>query len=200
MNATLASGARTCAPNGNAEAAPTLPSQPALTRLERYLVHQQALWVLDRAGLLRQECQNVEQELVSRYYARRKSFDSARGDHTAFFRVVLRRLGANCIRESKARKRRRQDEYAFDDLDVSSNCDRRLRIVRRSAQEQAELTHDVAAVVAKLPPGLRALAHRLKEQSLMDASHELGIAHSTLSGWVRAIRKQFEDAGLREYM
>jgi len=63
-----------------------------------------------------------------------------------------------------------------------------------------ELVHDVAAVLAKLPPKLRDLCERLKHHSITEVAQQLGIPRTTLHDAIGRLRQHFEDAGLRDYL
>jgi RNA polymerase sigma factor (sigma-70 family) len=169
-------------------------SGEALSRLERYLVSREARHIVSRLGSSRLEILDVEQQLIADYLSRQAEFEPARGQHTAFFRTVIHRLALNLARRELAQKRGAMRQVRLDEVHLHTLAQ------RGSHPEASDLKLDVDAAVDQLPPHLKRLAQRLKTHSLMEVAREIGVPHSTLSGWMRKIRVAFERASLQEYL
>jgi RNA polymerase sigma-70 factor (ECF subfamily) len=59
---------------------------------------------------------------------------------------------------------------------------------------------DLSEAIQKLPPVCREIARRLGTQNVSEISRDMGIPRTTINDWLRQIREQFEDAGLRAYL
>ena len=121
---------------------------------------------------------------------------------------------ANILRDQQAEKR---DHHRVSSLNVMINVaneglielagtigqrelnDRRCRHPRND-DDLAQLAHDMADVIAKLPDELRDLANRLKTQTVSAIARDMGIPRTTLTDRLRSIRKRFEKAGLKDYV
>lgn len=84
---------------------------------------------------------------------------------------------------------------------VQDDQDRRLgRETRRSDQELAGIRLDLSTEIEKLPVVCQEIVRRLKTQNVSEISREMGIPRTTINDWLRQIRQQFDDAGLRAYL
>lgn len=76
------------------------------------------------------------------------------------------------------------------------------RSVRRARhlRDKADLAMDLDSVIDELPPDKRRLFHRLKVETAAEAAAAEGVCRGTIYRRMRAVRQQFEDAGLRIYL
>jgi RNA polymerase sigma factor (sigma-70 family) len=187
---------------------------PLLGRFEYGIVRKKVRQIIGRAGFKSQDREDLEQELLTRLLHSLKSFDPAKAHRKCFVTAVVERDVANIMRDKKAKKR---DHRRISSLHVmievadegstelsatigDGEFNARLCRHRRSAEELSQLASDLADVVATLPDDLRALAERLKTQSIAEIARSMGIPRTTLNHSVRQILARFAGTGLREYL
>jgi RNA polymerase sigma factor (sigma-70 family) len=171
-------------------------ADPLISRLirakARRLTGQARLRVEDVEDL----AQDCRAELVRKFAA----FDPARGSLPAFVVRVLANLVTNRLRDRLAAKRDprrvRPAGRLPEPLPAAYRHARRLR----TDLERAELRLDLEVVVRTLKPELRALAERLRRQSLAEAARQTGVPRTTLQSRVRALRAVFERHDLRDFL
>jgi DNA-directed RNA polymerase specialized sigma24 family protein len=117
-----------------------------------------------------------------------------------FVTTVIERAVAMILRERLAKKRDGGAVQSLDHAHEKAGDSAEPIDPRRSHEEQIDLATDLTEALAKLPDDLRALAERLKSQSLSQAARDLGVPRSTLQRQVQRLRRCFEDAGLRIYL
>lgn len=54
--------------------------------------------------------------------------------------------------------------------------------------------------IEKLSVVCQEIVRRLRTQNVSEISREMGIPRTTINDWLRQIRQQFDDAGLRAYI
>jgi DNA-directed RNA polymerase specialized sigma24 family protein len=136
-------------------------------------------------------------------------FDAARSPFSAYVALVLRQAAQDAFHKYAREREIASATYSFeigsagdsDDpmtLGETLDSDAALRAMGRvglGATEAADLRHDVAMVVASLPPALRDVANDLMEDPQKLAQRR-GIARSTARRAIRALRHAFAEAGL----
>jgi RNA polymerase sigma-70 factor (ECF subfamily) len=170
-----------------------------LDRFARGIIRRKVQLLVGRAGFTKQDRQDLEQELVLRLLQSLDLFDPEQAHPNVFITTVIERAVAMILRQRRAKKRhggvQSLDQGRENAGDSSEPID-----PRPTEQEALDLATDLAEVLAKLPDDLRALAERLKSQSLSQAARDLGVPRSTLQRQVQRLRRCFEDAGLRIYL
>jgi RNA polymerase sigma-70 factor (ECF subfamily) len=169
-------------------------------RFAQGTMRRKARLLVGRAGFTPQDRQDLEQELVLRLLQSLDLFDPGQAHPNVFITTVIERAVAMILRERRAKKRdggvvRSLDQGPTKDGKSSEPVD-----PRPSGEEVFDLASDLAEVLARLPEELRALAERLKSQSLSQAARDLGVPRSTLQRKAQRLRRCFEDAGLRIYL
>jgi RNA polymerase sigma-70 factor (ECF subfamily) len=188
-------------------------SPEPIDQVVRALIRRKANQLIGRAGLTRQDREDLEQELLRLLLQRLSTIDQQRARTSAFLATVIERLASNLLRDRRAAKR---DGRRTSSLNVPASGEdapaelvdtitRREQEARRGRhprgdEELAQLASDVAEVLAGLPADLRALAERLMSQSVSQAARELGVARTSLYGDIRRLRRRFERAGLKDYL
>lgn len=183
-------------------------------RFEFGIIKRKAAQLIGRGGYKQQDRRDLEQELWARLLRAKKRFNPSISHWRCFVTAVVERATANILRDALAEKRdhRRISSLnvtiVFDDDEscelgdtVSSREHNRRRCCEpRGAQELADLLIDVTECLEDLPPDLRILAERLKNESVSAIAHETGIPRTTIQDMKRRLRQRFERAGLRIYM
>jgi RNA polymerase sigma-70 factor (ECF subfamily) len=160
-------------------------------KFTRSIIRRKIKQLVGRAGFTRQDREDLEQELMLRLLQSLHRFDPDQGHQNVFVTTVIERAFAMIVRERLAKKRDGGVVRSLDDEPVDS---------LPSDQEAFDLASDLADILARLPDDLRALAERLKSQSVSQAARDLGVPRTTLQRQVQRLRQIFEDAGLRIYL
>jgi RNA polymerase sigma factor (sigma-70 family) len=171
-----------------------------LDRFAQGIIWRKVRLLVGRAGFTQQDHQDLEQELVLRLLQSLDVFDPEQAHLNVFITTVIERAVAMLLRERRAKKR---DGGVVRSLDQGPTKDGKSPEPvdpLPSGEEAFDLASDLAEVLARLPEELRALAERLKSQSLSQAARDLGVPRSTLQRQAQRLRRCFEDAGLRIYL
>jgi RNA polymerase sigma factor (sigma-70 family) len=190
---------------------------PAETNLDDFaarLIRRKARQLVGMAGFTSSDRDDIEQELVLKLLKHRPAFDPAQSHWYAFVTTVVERHAATLLRNRRVERREHRRAVSLhviveDPVNGPSELgdtvsrreqDNRLSRSSRSDLDLAELCHDVAAVLAGLPPLWREACERLKHDSVSQVARDLGIPRTTLSSLVGRLRRHFEPAGLKEYL
>jgi RNA polymerase sigma-70 factor (ECF subfamily) len=185
--------------------------RPPLDHFTQVLIRRKVRKLMGRAGFTQQDRQDLVQELTLKLLQRLPSFDPSKAPLHAFITLVVERCVANMIRDQQAPKRQwlrslqeRPPDKEGSGAELAQTLsqwaqDARRGVFPRSAEEQAQLAADVAAVLASLPPEQRDLAERLMTQSLSAIARDKGVPRTTLYTLVRRLRERFQRAGLQDY-
>jgi RNA polymerase sigma-70 factor (ECF subfamily) len=178
------------------------------------LIRERVKRLIGRHGFTASDRDDLEQDmalhLLECLRRQQQPIDAPEG----FFRKVIADYAVSLVRRRKAEKRdhRRQSSLHEKVLDEDGeyverartipedHVQSRLQTAPRSRLDEVELVHDVAAVLAKLPPELRDLCERLKHHSITEVARQLGVPRTTLHDAIRRLRQHFEEAGLRDYL
>ena len=191
--------------------------QPSLTEdaAVQALVRSKALRLSRGAGFRPQDAEDLAQSLLVGLLQRLPDPGLGRERLLACVARAVEQVGVNLRRDRRARKRddRRVQSLGtltpggpgegpaeLADAVGQKDLDARPGGGGRPAEDRAALKLDVAAVLERLPPDLRALAERLTTQSVAEAARDLGLPRTTLNERVRLLRMRFERAGLKDYL
>ena len=153
------------------------------------------------------------QELTTHLFYSLKQFDPEKSDRKSFSTTVVERQVAKLIRFQSAAKRNSRnvqslnvkvemDSQTVDMVETLSNreYDARRCTSTRDPVQQLEMSHDMEAVLARLPFDLLELAVQLKQKSLTQIAKETNVPRSTLRKRVAELREIFESENLRLYL
>lgn len=178
------------------------------------LIRERVKRLIGRHGFTASDRDDLEQDmtlhLLECLRRQQQSIEAPEG----FFRKVIADHAVTLIRRRKAEKRDHRRLSSLHDkvLDEDGEYVERARIIPedhlqsrlgtapRDRLEEVELTHDVAAVLAKLPPELRDLCERLKHHSITEVARQLGVPRTTLHDTIGRLRRHLGEAGLRDYL
>ena len=182
---------------------------------ERFIKHK-AKRLIGRAGFVRSDQEDLEQELRLDLWHRLSRFDPDKAPRGMFTTCVVKHRIASIIESRKApcRDYRRcqcslNDPLESESGDVSAERGDMLdpdatRLptggANRPAEERVDLRQDIRTVLAGLPPELRGLCHRLMKRTPTEVERETGIPRGTLYESIEVLRRRFEKANLREYL
>jgi RNA polymerase sigma-70 factor (ECF subfamily) len=177
--------------------------------------HFKARQMVGIAGLTEGDLHNVRQELLADLIHRLPHYDGSRAGLKTFVSRIIDNCRARIIerREAPSRSYHREqgslDNWTHDEdglwvrvgeMLTEDEAVAPLGIFRRSAEEQSDLAHDTAAILARLPEELRELAVRLQTQSVAEIAREMGLSRTTVYQWIERLRTVFFEAGMKNYL
>jgi RNA polymerase sigma-70 factor (ECF subfamily) len=182
---------------------------------ERLIKHK-AKRLIGRAGFVRSDQADIEQELRLDLLRRLPKFDPSKASLGTFDDRVVRHKIASLVASRKApcRDHRRcrcslndplEDKGGAGPAERGDMVDEDAGHLRtggnsRPPEELVDLRRDIRTVLAGLPPGLRRLCRRLMKETPTEVERETGTARGTLYEAIQKIRRRFEKARLREYL
>ena len=161
------------------------------------------------------EVDDLIQEIHLRLMRSIQSYDPAIGHPYPFLCTAIQRIASKIFRERSTVKRQTSGRCSLSEVVRGADgesCelyqllrqedqDRRLcRKTARSDEERASIRIDLSSAIQKLPPVCQEIVRRLRTQNVSEISREMGIPRTTINDWLRQIRQQFDDAGLRAYL
>ncbi|MCA9054443.1 MAG: hypothetical protein KDA75_11430 [Planctomycetaceae bacterium] len=166
-------------------------------------------------GITASDAEDIQQILFLKLARHLPCDDPDSPQWKAFVATTVKRCIANIVRDRRAEKRDHRrvrsihvvigvDEEGPVELadtigehEVPARCPRS----RRSDQELSSLRMDLEELANKLLDARhRAFIQRLKHDSILQIARDMGVPSTTLHSWLRKLRQQFEDAGLRDYL
>ncbi|QEL17633.1 sigma factor [Limnoglobus roseus] len=162
-----------------------MPAPLTESAFARRLVRALAGRLAARRRLRTWDGDDVAQEVLLRLLTTRRAFDPSRGALEAFIALVVDRVVVDLHRRQAAARRTASvrslpdvgEIHLVDPRDPIPAIDRAL---------------DVAAVLARLPGDLRAVAELLKSESFTAAARARAVSRDTLRRQVRDLRRAFE--------
>jgi DNA-directed RNA polymerase specialized sigma24 family protein len=132
-------------------------------------------------------------EILTEVVVRWPGYAAQRGSPEAYIEVVCRSKVAKLVRDGRAQKRTTDaPTVAMDSVDATADA---------APFQPWEIGHDVAAVLAMLPPELRAMCEAvMRAESLSMAARAVDEPRSTLDSKLGQLRPLFDRAGLRDYL
>lgn len=178
------------------------------------LIKERVKQMIGRNGFTPSDREDLEQEFALHLLKRLRELKEPPQDRQGFLRRVISRYAISLIRRGEAQKRDHRRVSSLSARVVDCDGQRvemartipedhvrsRLGVAPSSRLDDLELAHDVAAVLAKLPPDLRDLCERLKDYSVAEVARQLGVPRRTLRDTISRLRRHFEEAGLRDYL
>jgi len=165
-------------------------------------------------GFTTSDIPDIRQELTLYLLEHLPRHDPEKGADTTFICMLIdgkiakmirhrHQDARNPVREECSLNEVVQDDTGRDVLRANTitedEADQRLAMRRRTAEEEVDLVHDVAAAVAALPDDLRRVATLLRTHRPASAARILGIPRTTLYRAIERIRADFRRKGLKEY-
>jgi len=177
-------------------------------------VRKSARQLAGQHGFKRQDRDEIEQRLYLKLAPSLPHADPDDPRWKAFVAITVRRHIASMIRDSLAEKRDHRlagsihvivhtDEGRAELADMLGEHEvpSRRGCVKRSAQEQAELTQDISASLADITDKTqREFYERLKHDSISQVARDMDIPRTTLNAWLGKLRSRFEERGLKDYL
>jgi RNA polymerase sigma factor (sigma-70 family) len=171
--------------------------------------------LIGRAGFCESDRPDLIQDFVGNLLERAEKFDAAMASWEGFVVVTCQNHLATLLERHSAQMRSRDREAgslnaerrgAGKRVDIGSTMaesqqDQRTGRRTRSHEERFDLVHDVAEVIAGLPPRLRDLCRCIMSgKSRAATARELGMSQGDLYEVLSRIRARFEKEGLRDYL
>jgi len=190
--------------------------QHDLDEYAKSVIRHKARQLIGKYGFTHDDYEDLRQDMVLDLLRRLPQFDPGRACQNTFISRVVDRKVATIIRHRRQEKRdyrreagsldepieaddggtvERGQAISQDDNDLNSGKQNRIEF------ERIDMRLDISIAIADLPPDLRALAERLKADTIAQIARDLGVPRSTLyETGITRLRKAFEDKGLREYL
>ncbi len=171
--------------------------------------------LIGRAGFKESDRPDLLQEFAIDLIQRRAHFDPEAANWEAFVVVVCENRCATILEHHQAEMRSHEREGGSlnsptkapegkrtDDGATIPESQQGLRTgqYHRPHEDVSGLAQDVAHVLKQLPPRLRELCDRLKQDSVSDVARETGVSRTELYRRIDRIRQRFEEAGIRGYL
>ena len=174
------------------------------------IIRRKARSLVGCAGLTRDDCPDLEQEL--RMLLLRPLWESAPAGpgRAAYAQRLVDRFAANILRDRQTAKRDGGPHASLatplggevPDLAAAVGATEQNNVrgtAPRADLELRQLALDVAEALERLPDDLRALATALFTESLTALARRLGVARSTLRDRLRPLWERFARGNLDEY-
>lgn len=174
-------------------------SSDRIDRFTRGIIRRKIEQIVGRAGLARQDWEDLEHALIIRVLESLTSFDPARGHRYRFITVVAEHLVANILRNASAAKRDHRRVKSLQGIDEGQIRNAFRDRPSRTDEERANLAMDVAEVLSHLPHELGFVAEHLMHESVSQTARAMNVPRSTLRGVVRKLRARLRRSGLRNY-
>ena len=174
-----------------------------------FLIRKKARQLIGRAGLLPDDLEDVEQELILDVLRRLPSLNVTIATRDTFIARLVENHVATLLKARHAQKRSAGRQVPFDEGtgedDEPHTFDQRdyLRLTmadEEQALKQRELALDVQRVSTKLPLKQRWLVGQLQTKTLTQIADESGIPRSSLYETRAKLAEWFEREGLRDYL
>ncbi len=179
------------------------------------IIRFKARQLVRQAGFTAADGDDLEQEMILDLLRRLPKYNPERAQLNTFIARVVEHEVATLIQKQKAgiRDHRRcrssmnepfknEDGCTVDRVETLDQEDYldRISVERRPGEELRTLALDVAAVLERLPPELRELCLRLKQETVTEISRDTGVPRGTIYESIKRLREIFEDAGLKDYL
>jgi RNA polymerase sigma factor (sigma-70 family) len=175
------------------------------------LIRSKARRLARRGDYLRQDEEDIVQDLTARVLARLPAFDPTSRDLELFIRQVVAQGATNLLRRRHAKMREAVatslDQAAQNgarELTVNtpeSQLDTHRAVVRRDERDQADLVTDVATFLAGLPPEERLLAQALlRGGTVTGVARALGVPRRTVRAVLQRWQERARELGLHFYL
>jgi len=189
-------------------------NEPVLGTFEYGIVRRKARELVGVAGFTKQDVPDLVQELLAMVWQSLQSFDPSLGHQKALVTAVVERGAVTLLRIAKTKKRFRGSQRSLEavvgvcseaqaELEgevTDEDANRRRDLMHRSAEATADLKLDIEAMLESLPPDMRLLAEKLKENSIAETAREFRVPRTTLNDSVRRLEQRFRSAGIDGYL
>jgi hypothetical protein len=170
-----------------------------LQSFARTVILKKARQLVGRAGFVSSDVHDLEQELTLRVLQRLSAHDARIAHLHVWLVMLVERAAATILRERRAKKR---DPVKIHSLSASGSDGEPIDVADRHAVfgRRAELAFDMAEALDALSAEDRALAEILKSMTPAQAADHLQVPRRELNRQMGAIRRCFENPGLRDYL
>jgi RNA polymerase sigma factor (sigma-70 family) len=177
------------------------------------LIRSKAAGLSRTSGFQRGERGDLEQELTAHVLRQADRYDPARSSVNTFIDRVVDSAAAMIVRDRRRLKRgaglhaisldqthiqKDQRQMSLAQVVCEDDLRRRSGGAVHDAQQDAELSADLARAMADLTPQQREVAIRLTRAPEAVVARELGVSRRQMRSVVAAIRERFREAGLSE--
>ena len=174
------------------------------------MIRRKARSLVGCAGLTRDDCPDLEQELTLRLLPPLWASAPTGAGRAAYAQLLVERFAANILRDRRRAKRDGGPVASLgtslggdaSDLAAAVGTPERDAVRGTAPRDGADLRQlalDVAGLVERLPPDVRALARRADDRVGGGVARRLGVPRSTLTDRLRAVRERFARGNLDEY-
>ncbi len=177
----------------------------------RPMIRRTAARLIGRAGIKRQDREDMEHDIIEDVLRRVRSFDATRANLNTFIRRVVEHRFTTILRDLRAQKRNHGRSPASLDVqthDTDGRCVEHAQMVADGATcmrtgrwtstaiEQSDLRSDVEIVMKRLPSGLRELWRLLPHNSVSRIARLPGMSRRKARRRVNELRDHLQKLGL----
>ena len=188
---------------------------PEIDEFAARLIRRKARELIRHVGFNPSDREDIEQDLLLALLRRLRKFNPSIAHYNAFVTTIVERYTATIIEHREAEMRTpRQNGGSVHEIvdDGDGHCVDLLATLvdgqqrrhtgqrMRSDEEVSDLIHDVADVIADLPPRLGETCERLKHGTTTEVARSMRIGRAAIYELIGRIRMRFEKADLRDYL
>jgi RNA polymerase sigma factor (sigma-70 family) len=168
------------------------------------LIRSKAARLIGRARLNEHDVEDLLQECRAKLVRELPSYDPTKGSLPGFVTTLVRRHLSNHLRHRFAAKRDPRKARPLSSPGGGHGPGPGLAdhgpASREGWQDRVDLRLELERVLDGLEPELRALAERLKYQSVAEAARDSRVPRTTLQSRLHELRERFRKAGLQEFL
>lgn len=191
------------------------PSRKELDEEAFQIIRRTALRMIGKAGVTRDESEDIEGDLTLHVLEQLSKFDPTRGRLGPFVTRVVEHKAADIL---DARHTARRDfrlnvcslsdtiqtangeEVPLEDIAREDAVRSQHSVGESSLEEQVTHKVDLERLLAQIPEEHRDLCRRLMSATISEVAAALGVPRTTLYWPLARLRAIFEEKGLREYL
>jgi len=191
------------------------PGRKELDEEAFQIIRRTALRMIGKAGVTRDESEDIEGDLTLHVLEQLSKFDPTRGRLGAFVTRVAEHKAADIL---DARRTGRRDfrlnvgslsdtvriadgeEVSLEDIAREEAVRSQHSVAELSLEEQVARKVDLERLLAQIPEQHRDLCRRLMSATISEVAAALGVPRTTLYWPLARLRAIFEEAGLRQYL
>jgi RNA polymerase sigma-70 factor (ECF subfamily) len=179
------------------------------------IIRRTASRLIGKAGVTRDEGEDIEGDLTLHVLEQLSKFDPTRGRLGAFVTRIVEHKAADILDARRTARRdfrlnvcslsdtvqtAEGDEVSIEDIAHEDAVRSQHSVGELSLEDEVARKVDLERLLAHIPPGQQDLCRRLMSATISEVAAALGVPRTTLYGPRSRLRAIFEEAGLREYL
>jgi RNA polymerase sigma-70 factor (ECF subfamily) len=179
------------------------------------IIRRTASRLIGKAGVTRDEGEDIEGDLTLHVLEQLSKFDPTRGRLGAFVTRIVEHKAADILDARRTARRdfrlnvcslsdtvqtAEGDEVSIEDIAHEDAVRSQHSVGELSLEDEVARKVDLERLLAQVPEEQRDLCRRLMSATISEVAAALGVPRTTLYWPVARLRVIFEEAGLREYL